>query len=155
MQEFLIAQKTGLTKEEVHLLAHAPAVILQMVGKADGCIDTKEFKTYNKWCKLKAKQDKSLWKLLKEVSFDGWEQVREIAFNQTEEYLGRLSEVISSLDTNKYDHQQVKNDLIELAQQVAGASGGFLGFGNKVDEDEAMMIEIIENALNTSFDEVD
>jgi hypothetical protein len=36
--------------------------------------------------------------------------------------------------------------LLDMATNIASASGGFFGFGNKIDKDEAHAIELIRLA---------
>ncbi|MEM8679462.1 MAG: hypothetical protein AAGF97_08925 [Planctomycetota bacterium] len=58
-------------------------------------------------------------------------------------YVQALKETLSS-----DDRQALKAGLIDRARQVAEATGGFLGLGNKISAEEQTVLEELETAFN-------
>ena len=140
MRLAVLAKKYSLSPSEVDVLASSVAVISVMVACADGTIDKKEEKVILKWIKQKQKKD-VFWSDFKSLEID-WQQAHSEA-TEIDTYLSSLTEILNQLA----DGNKIKRDLLDLAHLVASASGGFLGLGNKIDEDESMVIDLIKQHL--------
>jgi len=80
----------------------------------------------------------------------GWELVTGWLDHRPEEAFFRTatSVIAAMLDSlEPVPRQSSQKDLLELCSLVAGASGGILGFGNKVSQSEQALIERITREL--------
>ena len=144
-----------LSNEELRTLQLAPFWVFSSIAGADGKIDEKEKKAFSKELK-----DSSLYKnpltkailttlnnemdtLLTDLSSDprnieeGIRSVREIAEKADEKGAVLFCE-----------------DLFALGIRIADASGGFLGLGDKISEDEWKILEKVASWLDVDIEKL-
>lgn len=110
------------------------------VAWADGAVDAKEKKAVMQACEAKGiKSGSPGWALV-----DGWlEQQPPAAMRET--WMAYAKSVGGSLDAPA--KALIKNELLGRAREVAEASGGILGMGNKVSKGEADVLAKLEQAF--------
>lgn len=133
------APASGPSAEELAMLTRSPLLIFLLVAAADGKVDKKEFNEFQKVIVgvmtnatplLRDAMSRLLPRM--EQTFDELEDI-----NPGEE-LERLAAV---LDTHyPKEAKAFKQQLVSIAVSIAESSGGFLGFGSKISNDEKTAI---------------
>lgn len=133
------ATASGPSAEELAMLTRSPLLIFLLVAAADGKVDKKEFNEFQKVIVgvmtnatplLRDAMSRLLPRM--EQTFDELEDI-----NPGEE-LERLAVV---LDTHyPKEAKAFKQQLVSIAVSIAESSGGFLGFGSKISNDEKTAI---------------
>lgn len=139
-----------LTTEEIDALVEAPALIVVLVGAADGELDSEErtwserllrSRTYNK--------PKELNEFYRVVVEDFWEKVQseiarlpqdaEARSKKLSERLARLNPILAKLDIELA--ADLYKGFVGLAEETAKASGGFLRIG-AVSREESKWVNL-------------
>ena len=137
-------------KSDLTALIMAPAVVIVTVSGADGSIDKKEVAAAGKYLtkclknpdvtmELKACIHASMENMQKFVnSFDGAQSFLSLALVRP-----AAKKLFGEAAADEYG-----KILVQLAQEIAAASGGFLGmFGSKISKEEQQMIETIKKLV--------
>jgi uncharacterized tellurite resistance protein B-like protein len=131
-----------------HLACAAPFVFL-LVAAADGSIDKKELKRFSG---LMAEEEYGI--LAAVMSQAGWsmEQLLAACKQRLQDPVNELMELGQVIDRRLPADTavQFKSALLKLGHAIAQASGGLLGFGKKIDNDEATMLTLIIAAFSQS-----
>ena len=141
-----------LTKDELRLIEKGPIAVFLLVAVADGKIDDKELKMFSKMVERVLEKDShELTKRMMLMALLGAEELMPLLLNSGNPE-GVLREFAQLLDhkVGDPDATHVKLTLIGLAKKIGEASGGFLGFGKKISEDEEIAIARIAEILNSS-----
>jgi hypothetical protein len=147
-----LAQVSGITDEDVlqklveldirpEIVASLAMVPLIAVAWADGKIDEEE-----KAAVLEAAGESFVSKDSPDFSLlQQWMERKPSSklFDAWKHYIKGLCEKLST-----HQRAALKKDLIGHARQVAEATGGFLGLGNKVSKPEKEMLEKLESAFD-------
>jgi hypothetical protein len=137
------------TSDEWDLIVQAPYLVFLTVAAADGNIDKKEIKGLTKVL-IKAKEQPS--PLLQKILVDSASDARSIInaiVHSGQNTIDTLEKIQDLVDTKlSYEDATVfKVSLMFIAQQIAEASGGFLGFGKKIGKEEKIALAIILKVL--------
>lgn len=131
------------------MLARAPCWVFRVVAEADGKVDRRERKRLQEllrerqafttdWMKTAlAKAEENLDTVMAEIDRDPnrvKSELRALA-DQAEQ---RLSE---------QEARAFKHDLLSLGKTIAEASGGVLGFGEKIDDTEKEALSLLISVL--------
>jgi tellurite resistance protein len=135
-------------EDDARTLARSPLLVFLLVAAADGKLDKKEFKKFGEVLHQAANcPSPRLRQAIKDMvphMATIFEDLTRESFNPIEE----LQRVAQIMDTQYPAEAQVfKESLLSLAVQVAQASGGFLGFGNKIDKNEEEAIAAVAITL--------
>ncbi|MBB1519296.1 hypothetical protein [Aquipseudomonas guryensis] len=149
----------GFAANEWATLRDAPLAVFFMVGAADGNIDAKELKAFEKLFKESGKYPSVLMqRVMAELTpftpqgqallMDFLKRFTSGQFNAPQ-YFASINTLLS---TNSEEESAVafKNDLLAFGSAVASASGGgFLGFGSKISKEEKAVLGVIEALLSS------
>lgn len=149
-----IDQFKELTEKEVNLAYHTPALVTVLVAAADNDIDEKE----TEWAKkvMNYRQsigDETLFEYY-ELADNSFETMLQSLISRKEgnqerlahitAELSKLNDILKKIDRD-YARKLVKS-WRSLAQQIAKADGGFLGFGSVSHQEEDLMnLSMIED----------
>jgi len=137
----LILEKLVALNVRPETLASLSLVPLVEVAWADGAVDEREAKAVlasaEKMGFLKGRADYEI--LLNWMNHRPSDELLDAWIH----YIQGLCEELSD-----EERSELKKDLIENARNIANASGGFLGLGNKVSESEAAILEKLEKAFD-------
>jgi tellurite resistance protein len=124
-------QELGYTRETLSLLHLVPLIA---VGWADGKISDQEREMILEAANMRGVEEGSA----------AYQQLSDWLQNRpSEEFFDQTLRVIGHLVPG----DQESSDVLTQAMQVASASGGILGFGNKVSAEEQALLERIAAAL--------
>ncbi len=139
--------ETSLSEEARATIGTAPALVFLLVAAADGDIDRKELKTFQK---LIASNDyQVLLAMMMQAGSSPGEIVQGILASERPP-LEQLAAVSQAIDEGlpPESAQAVKVMLLALAKSIAEASGGLLGlFGKKISEEETAALAVIAHTL--------
>ena len=134
--------------DDARTLSRAPLLVFLLVAAADGKLDRKEFKKFGEVLEQAANCPSPR---LRQAINDMLPTMATIFEDVTQEHFNPIDElqrVAQIMDTQYPAEARVfKESLLSLAIQVAQASGGFLGFGNKIDKDEEEAIAAVAITL--------
>lgn len=140
----------GLSQKEWINLVLTPVTVFVTVAEADGTIDQKELKAFQKIVIEILDSDNEL---ISQLAIECISSLTESFAPTVEAGLeGRLLLLLGVYDiaTQRLpaDDAKVLLDALRgLGYAVASASGGFLGFGNKIDKEEQQMLDMIDSIL--------
>jgi len=142
------AAESDDSRDLEHLACAAPFVFL-LVAAADGSIDKKELKRFSQ---IMAQEEYRILAAVMSQAGLSFEQLLAACKERLQDpvnelmALGQVSEQRRPADTAI----QFKAALLKLGHAIAQASGGFLGFGKKIDKHEAAMLALIVAAFSLS-----
>ncbi len=143
-------KKSDFSTEEWDGLLNAPFMVFYAVAAADGKVDEKEANSFIKAIS-QAQSYKSI--LLQQVLVETadnissfLEKIQAGHYSFLEE-LNKVREVVESKLTAE-DAHMFKLSLLGIGKEIAEASGGFLGFGNKISPQEQESLAAIAMALS-------
>ncbi len=144
----MIKELTRLKESEVELMLKAPVLLCILIAGADGTIDRKEIKEAIN-VTVKKKDKTILDSYFKEVSQDFEDKLKILLqsypYESTQrspiliQELSQLNPILRKLD--KLFSKAFYDMLKELAEKIAGSSGGFWGMMS-VDSEEAKYIRL-------------
>ena len=144
----MIKELARLKESEVELMLKAPVLLCILIAGADGTIDRKEIKEAIN-VTVKKKDKTILDSYFKEVSQDFEDKLKILLqsypYESTQrspiliQELSQLNPILGKLD--KLFSQAFYDMLKELAEKIAGSSGGFWGMMS-VDSEEAKYIRL-------------
>lgn len=136
-----------LSEQEADKLFQAPALITVLIAAADGEIEQKEINWGSQIVKFRDSADSELYNYYNAVAEIYDEQVKAIL---AEDHIGnqeRLASLTSRLQEtgpllsqiNKLYADKLFQSWQSFARGIAKSTGGFLGFGDIADQEEALM----------------
>lgn len=130
------------------MLAQTPLLVFMLVAAADGKVDKKEQATLAKLCENVEQFPSPLFQSAVGTMVENAE--RYFGLFQAEgfdcgESLGDAIEVLE--DEHPGEAQAFKESLMAWGNAIAEASGGFLGFGSKIGEEEAASLANIASLI--------
>ncbi|MGD9170092.1 MAG: hypothetical protein PVI97_08535 [Candidatus Thiodiazotropha sp.] len=132
-----------LNSEEAKVFATAPILVFLLIAAADGKIDKKEVKQFEKILIKKEYQAIRAMMQMADVSVNDYIQ----AFLSAKvDYIHELQKITAALDENLSKEQAaaIKLILLSLGKVIAESSGGFLGiFGSKISKEEKIALSLI------------
>lgn len=133
------SEEEELSDEEWELLVRAPLLVFMAVAVADGKLDKKEMAAFEK---VVANVMTCATPLLRQAMA---QMLPEMEYHleqlQQQDSAADLARVAHILDTDFADEALAfKHSLVTIGIQIAEASGGFLGFGNKISKEEGEAI---------------
>ncbi len=152
----MIKELTRLKESEVELMLKAPVLLCILIAGADGTIDRKEIKEAIN-VTVKKKDKTILDSYFKEVSQDFEDKLKILLqsypYESTQrnpiliQELSQLNPILKKLD--KLFSKPFYDMLKELAEKIAGSSGGFWGMMS-VDSEEAkyMRLPMLEDPVD-------
>ena len=142
-----LSEATGIPDQDIietlHELGYTPGTIallhlvpLIQVGWADGSISSKERELLLEAARLRGVTEGS----------PAYDQLTDwLTTRPQAEFLDQVLSIIRRL--LEVDESSPGKGLLEESVRIAGASGGILGFGNKISDEERAVIERIANGL--------
>lgn len=142
------AAESNDSRDLEHLACAAPFVFL-LVAAADGSIDKKELKRFSQ---LMAEEE---YAILAAVMVQAGLPIEQLLAACKERLADPINELMSlgQIIDNRLPADaalQFKAALLKFGHAIAQSSGGFLGFGRKVDKQEAAMLALIVAAFSQS-----
>jgi hypothetical protein len=141
---------TGLTSEEFDSVSRVPLIILYTMLEANNKPDEKERK---KVSEIIVREYTEKNGLLMERIFEKLLDVYiDYVHSYEDDYTVELASAAKIIDDklSTIEAKMFKKYLLGIAEEVAQASGGFLGFGNKVSAKEKATLDTISLALDMS-----
>ena len=131
-----------------HLACAAPFVFL-LVAAADGTVDKKELKRFSQ---LMADEEYAILAAVMVQAGLPIEQLLAACQKRLADPVNELMSLGQVIDNRLPGDtaRQFKAALLKLGHAIAQASGGFFGFGKKMDEKEAAMLALIIAAFSQS-----
>ncbi len=140
------AAESSDSRDLEHLACAAPFVFL-LVAAADGTIDKKELKRFSQ---LMSEEEYGI--LAAVMNQAGWsmEELLAACKQRLQDPVNELMALGQVIDKRLPGDTavQFKAALLKLGHAIAQASGGFLGFGKKIDKQEATMLALIVAAFS-------
>ncbi|MEJ2453943.1 MAG: hypothetical protein P8103_07280 [Candidatus Thiodiazotropha sp.] len=146
------SQDLQLNSEHAKAFATAPILVFLMIAAADGTIDKKEVKQFQK---LLMKQEYQALLAMMQMADVSVSEYIQTFLSANTNYVHELQKVSTALDENLSQEQAtvIKLMLLSLGKGIAESSGGFLGvFGNKISKEERLALAIITQIFGL-FDE--
>lgn len=142
------AAESNDSRDLEHLACAAPFVFL-LVAAADGSIDKKELKRFSQ---LMAEEDYAILAAVMSQAGLPIEQLLAACKERLADPVNELMTLGQVIDARLPTDAagQFKAALLKLGHAIAQASGGFLGFGRKIDKQEATMLALIVAAFSQS-----
>ena len=133
-------QELGYTRETVALLHLAPLV---QVAWADGAVQHNEREQLRQIARLRG---------ITEGSAADQQLVKWLDHRPTEEFFARTLRIVHAmLDALPAVHREAsRRDLVAFCLTIASASGGLLGLGEKISDEERAAISQIASELESS-----
>lgn len=150
--EGMVAYDQGdknLSYEEFKKLKQAPFLIYFLVASADGEIDKKEMLQFMEVLSNPESHTNPIFsKIINIVTNDIDAIVTEMK-QQPINYIEELSHLKDIVNNNlpEHDANNFKLTLLLLGKKIAEASGGFLGFGDKISREELAALQTIAACL--------
>jgi len=139
-----------LTEEDWNLISLAPISAFLLVAAADGKIDKKEMKACSDVLSdLASQQEHPLTaKMMQSALLNLPIVIPRLlsSENPMEELLN--ANILINEKIGGEDAKIMKNSVLVMAKKIAEASGGFLGFGNKIDEDEKQALQLLSSVFS-------
>ena len=135
-------ESTDFSVEEFEVLKQAPFLIFFLVAASDGKVDKKEVVAF---ANLLSDPNKITNPLLIRIITNVINNTREMLADMATrklDFVGELTKLGSVVDNNmpEAEANAFKVSLLSMAVEIAGASGGFLGFGSKISKEEKASI---------------
>ena len=142
------AAESDDSRDLEHLACAAPFVFL-LVAAADGSIDKKELKRFSQ---LMAEEEYAILAAVMTQSGLGIEQLLAACKNRLADPVNELMSLGQIIDNRLPTDTalEFKAALLKFGHAIAQSSGGFLGFGRKVDKQEAAVLALIVAAFSQS-----
>lgn len=140
-----------LSDSEIEVMLRAPLIACILIAGADGHVDRKEIqKAIHHTQKSAAKAKTSLVDYFKLVEVDFEDKLKIVLQSLPVDVTDRNHLIVEELTSLNAILPKLKNTFAtefyskmrELAHQVAASSGGLLGMGNKVGDEEAQYVEL-------------
>lgn len=148
-------ENTAFSPEEFASLKLSPFLVFFIVAAADGKVDKNEINAFARILMEAGKLGNALFnrivtnvidevpRLLQEASSQGLNFLEELG-----RIRGLLEERLCAEDASAY-----KKTLMQLGREIAEASGGFLGIGNKVSKEEKAALALLSICLDVPLEE--
>jgi hypothetical protein len=137
------------TEEELQRLARVPLLVLFLVAGADGKISKKEMSAFDKAIEDITEETSPLLSNCLDWLTENFEAYLEQVNTSETDPLDDLTLAGSTLhDCFPADAGAFQHGLIDLGVKIAEASGGFLGMGSKISEQEMATLAAISLALS-------
>ena len=142
------AAESNDSRDLEHLACAAPFVFL-LVAAADGSIDKKELKRFSQ---LMAEEEYAILAAMMVQAGIPIEQLLAACKERLADPVNELMSLGQIIDDRLPADAalQFKAALLKFGHAIAKSSGGFLGFGRKVDKQEAAMLALIVAAFSQS-----
>ncbi|MFC7338515.1 hypothetical protein ACFQY0_15070 [Haloferula chungangensis] len=142
-----------LTDADWRVIAQAPIIAFVLVAAADGNVDKKELKRFAEILGGLAEQQGHLptARMMQTAMTIFAELIPRLVSGEVDP-LRELESFVSLADSKMSpdDAGKVKMSVLVLAKEVAEASGGFFGFGSKIDKDEERALAVLIHVLGFS-----
>lgn len=148
-----VASEEGLTGEDWATLARSPCLVFLMVAAADGGIDKKEIMAFGSILRQHKAVPSAIFSRILQIAQANFETfTREIMESgaQVQDHLLDLADLLGSGKIPREEAINVAHLLCGLAQVIASASGGFLGFGPKISKKEKEVLDYLKALLVSS-----
>jgi uncharacterized tellurite resistance protein B-like protein len=139
-----------LTEKELAILTYAPVLVFFSVAAADGNVDKKEIKAFQQAIANGIKTDSELMTNVFVRLIEHFDELVTSLTSKEVEMSEATMAILSVLNNRVPDNEAVKfkKVMLNIGNQVAEASGGFLGvFGSKVSKKEQAVLAALSNML--------
>jgi hypothetical protein len=141
--------RTSFTDDEWFSLQMVPLVIFTKMAELDGKVTRKEKKVMEKELEgataYKHDFTREIMSTVSKNITDLW-KVYEQDTRSDEQMLEDVADILDA-KASSADAKYFKLAMFSFANDVALASGGFMGFGDKIDDDERMMTQHLMTLL--------
>jgi hypothetical protein len=149
-----IAGEADFSTEQWNTMLNAPFLVFFLIAAADGVVETKELRSLAKVLARSAQyQSDLLHRLITNSVAHVPDFIQRLASGDVD-YLQELSKVRDIVD-GRFSPSEAKGfkiALIALARDIAEASGGIVGFGDKISDEEKMALAAIIVCLQVALD---
>lgn len=138
------------SSQDYQALISAPYLIFILVAAADGKVDDKEIKEFIKLLTNPGTlENPLLHKVITSTIGSAGEYLTQV-LSRSDDYIQELEKLKRIVDDNLPDSEarEFKMALLQLGKQIAAASGGFFGFGNKISKQKKMALAAIAICLD-------
>ena len=138
---------SSLSEDIRNVLGRAPVLIFLLVAAADGQIDKKELKTFQKL--IGETQYEVLLAMMQQAEASPSEAIQQLLADGGNliEHLATLTQTLNEVLPSDFA-SAVKGALFAFARDISQASGGFLGiFGRKMGKEEKAVLALIAQAF--------
>lgn len=142
-----VTSATESTRQISETLARAPVLMFLLVAAADGQVDKKELRTFQKL--LAGKKYEVLLAMMQQSPASAQETIVRL-MSDGRPLRDQLLELSDTLDAAMPADtaRTIKMILVAFAKEIAEASGGFLGlFGSKVSDEETAALAVIAHSF--------
>ena len=139
------AAKSEIPAKDFARLQRLPLLIFRLVAGADEKVDRKELAAFKNLMRVPICRDTFGSALFKSLIYFGSAATGDRKVHKlTDAY---LTQVRSILDKHLSPEQfnEFREDVLTFGSIIAAASGGLLGFGNKISETEKVALYLLEN----------
>ena len=128
----------SLDADDIKTLAYAPVAVFCIVAGADGNIDKKEIRAFQKEVLTGVVTESELLQRVMVQVVTEFETLIKEFLNREIDAREKLGEILSIINTKLGDREalEFKLSLFGMGKSVAEASGGFLGFGSRISKQE-------------------
>ncbi len=140
---------SDLTDQDWFIIGQTPIIAFLLVAAADGKIDKKEANTCaDLLTQFSAQQEHPLTAQMMRSALQNMSasMLQLTSSTNPMEALLRVNNLINEKIGGE-DATIMKNTVLMMAKKIAEASGGFLGLGNKIDEDEAQALQLLASVF--------
>ncbi len=130
------------TEAQYRKLMKAPIITFFLVASADGKLDEKEVAYFSKVLSNPASIESPLLKKICLLAVEQFEELCAEVYSAAVDPTDELAQIRTLLDNALPEDvaKRFKVGLLKLGQQIALSSGGFLGFGKKLDNEQKKAI---------------
>ena len=140
-----VAARTEMTADDWAILAKSPCLVFLLVAASDGSIDKKELIQFGKLLTNHAKEPTPIVRKILNITTNNVGATFEsLADTNASADLMIVGGLLRSGKLPPEDAKAFSAFLYKLGEEVASASGGFLGFGSKISKKEAEMLEALK-----------
>lgn len=133
------------------MIASAPVIVFLLVAAADGNVDRKEVAAFAKGLEANLSGKSSIMAgALARAVLHLEELIQALAAESPVERAAMLVVALQLVerDAGVPRARIFARALYELGENVAQASGGFMGFGNKIGKEEQVVLDALKKLLN-------
>jgi hypothetical protein len=142
----------GIPEDHWHIVAHSVVATFLSIATADGSVDKKELAEFQRKIVQGAvgmSGSEIMPRAMMQAAIGFEERLQDITQREATEIaqLIAASRQIVAQHAGEEHAEAFARALYEMAESIASASGGFFGFGSKIDKNEKMILDGLKRLL--------